>query len=384
MHCTLMHKKIAVAQLTIDDETAAIIAVGDLFAPEHLPVGIDFSAGKLDRADLNIWWNHRSIPASRTGLREALEALNISSVPLLLKECYGLSLSDQYWIFPKDSGLTWDAVNFFDNSFSDDIGNILFGGKASAKKSNLISPDSTSDGQLKKRWKIIDGTRSLVKGGSRPFHQESLNEVIASKILQKLNVSHVNYSLIWDDNIPYSVCPDFISSGTELVSAFQICETKPFHNGDDLYDHYLKCCEALGIPGVQDSIDRMLAFDYLIANPDRHFGNFGAIRNAETLEWIGPAPLFDNGTSLWCSTVNTFINPEADTESATFAKKHLSQLDYVKSFEWLDLSLLDAIGEDFAEILSASPYMDEERQRFLVCALQRRIELLDEYISRRK
>ena len=99
------------------------------------------------------------------------------------------------------------------------------------------------------------------------------------------------------------------------ISAFQICETTPMKNDDDLYNHYLNCCNKLGIPDVNASLDRMLAFDYLISNSDRHFGNFGAVRNAETLEWIGSAPLFDNGTSLWCGTVNAFINPEADTES---------------------------------------------------------------------
>jgi len=43
----------------------------------------------------------------------------------------------------------------------------------------------------------------------------------------------------------------------------------------------------------------MLVLDYLIANEDRHWGNFGAVRNAETLDWIGLAPVFDCGNSLW-------------------------------------------------------------------------------------
>lgn len=35
-----------------------------------------------------------------------------------------------------------------------------------------------------------------------------------------------------------------------------------------------------------------MVFDYLMANADRHFGNFGAVRNVNTLEWIGLAPVF--------------------------------------------------------------------------------------------
>ena len=69
------------------------------------------------------------------------------------------SLSDQYWINPKGSNLTWDNVNFFQNQFSDDIGDVLFGTNKKANAFDFSSPDNTSDGNLKKRWKIIDKKR---------------------------------------------------------------------------------------------------------------------------------------------------------------------------------------------------------------------------------
>ena len=31
----------------------------------------------------------------------------------------------------------------------------------------------------------------------------------------------------------------------------------------------------------------MLVLDYIISNEDRHCNNFGFIRNAESLEWLG-------------------------------------------------------------------------------------------------
>jgi hypothetical protein len=61
------------------------------------------------------------------GLREALEAMKVSSAQVLLTKCYGLSLSDQYWAKPESTDLKWEDVNFFDNAFSEDVGNILFG-----------------------------------------------------------------------------------------------------------------------------------------------------------------------------------------------------------------------------------------------------------------
>ena len=43
----------------------------------------------------------------------------------------------------------------------------------------------------------------------------------------------------------------------------------------------------------------MIVCDDIMANTDRHFRNFGIVRNVETLE-CRPAPIFDTGTSLWC------------------------------------------------------------------------------------
>ena len=380
MNYILMHKNTPVLELNIDEAQGAILAIGEMYNAAHLPIGISVFRNHADKDQLINWWNSRAIPASRSGLRRLLETLKIPRIQTLIKECYGLSLSDQYWICPTDKPLKWDDINFFDNQFSEDMGNLLLGGPADPDKINLISPDSTSDGWLKKRWKIIDGKRCLVKGGSAPFYQEPLNEVVASLICERLNIPHISYSVVWDDGLPYSVCEDFIDGGHDLVSAFHICETKPFQKGDDLYLHYLDCCRDLGIEDVAESLNRMMVLDFLIANTDRHFGNFGAIRNAETLKWVGTAPMFDNGTSLWCNAVNTLIDPNADTKSSTFSKTHQEQLKLVMSFDWLDLSGLSGIEDKMLEIFSNNPFVDVQRRDLLCSAVKQRIEMLDDYV----
>ena len=77
MKCTLMHKRIAVAEMELDDATGLIQKIGAVHVPEHLPVGIAVKNGAADRAALNEWWTDRSIPASRSGIREALETLRM-------------------------------------------------------------------------------------------------------------------------------------------------------------------------------------------------------------------------------------------------------------------------------------------------------------------
>ena len=83
MNYTLMHKDIPVADLTLDEATGSIQRIDALLHREHLPVGVPVRHGVADRAALNEWWEDRSIPASRSGLREALETMGVASSKLL-------------------------------------------------------------------------------------------------------------------------------------------------------------------------------------------------------------------------------------------------------------------------------------------------------------
>ncbi len=125
MKCILMNKNMPVVELELDDDTATILKVMKTYGVDFLPIGIDAKTGIPNKKELNEWWFGRSIPASRSGIRTALEKLSIQHSEQLLLRCYGLSLSDQYWMKPMDSELEWKNINFFDNDFSDDVGNIL-------------------------------------------------------------------------------------------------------------------------------------------------------------------------------------------------------------------------------------------------------------------
>ena len=381
MRCTLMHKAIPVAELTLDSRRGNILSVDTLRNKAYLPVGIKVINSVPNQAKLAEWWASRSIPFNRPGLRSLLKRLNMPTALALSRECHGLSLSDQYWIRPKSSGLLWEDINFFHNRFSEDVGDILFGGEADPDQIDMMSPDSTTDGRLQKRWITTDGTQVLLKGGRSPFHQEPLNEALASVLEHRLGIPHVNYSVTRVNDLPYSVCENFITPRTELVTAYQICETKPFPEGGELYEHYLDCCDTLGIHGIRESLDQMLVLDYLIANTDRHYGNFGAIRDADTLEWISPAPLFDNGSSMWCGVRTASVNAYANTRSETFYQYHNDQLNLVTSFDWLDFSALNGIEDEFAEILAVGSDIDAERRRALCSALRQRIGLLNGFIQ---
>ena len=336
----------------------------------------------MNRGELNDWWKSRSIPASRNGINWILQQLNISSPQELLIKSFGLSLSDQYWIKPFDKDLKWEDINFFDNDFSEDIGDLLVGNAKDTKNISMLSPDNTSDGNLKKRWKIINGKRFLLKSGSGTLQQEVFNEALASKIMDILDIRHVHYEVMWINNNPYSVCEDFITKEEDLVPAWRLLHSKKMNNSENEFHHLLKLAKENHINDYQEELDKMLVLDYLIANEDRHYNNFGFIRDVETLEYKGFAPIYDNGCSLGYDTMNygEAFNPNW---KPFMTNKVTSQLELVNSFEWLDLNKLNDIESLVNEIY---PDMIEyqKRKNEIINLINYRIYKLKEYIINKK
>ena len=222
----------------------------------------------------------------------------------------------------------------------------------------------------------------MIKSGSNPFHQQPFNEVIATKVMEKLNIPHVPYTLIWDKGLPYSVCEDFITAETELVPAWRILKTQKKSNNVSVYQHFIHCCQELGVDDIEQSIDKMLVLDYIIANEDRHFNNFGLIRNAETLEWLGFAPIYDSGTSLGYDKLPAQIRSQADITCKPFKKNHLDQLKLVTDFSWLDIDALQGIGETIRGILAVEEtkeLIDERRIEAIIDSVYNRITTLQDF-----
>ena len=375
----LKHKDVDVIELELDDD-GSISSFGRTLNDIHLPVGTVL-AEKADHKAVKEWWKGRSIPASREGLRGFLESLNMSFPHELLKKSFGLSLSDQYWICPRNAGLRWSEVNFFHNEFSEDVGNMLFGKTDAGEMDavSLVSPDNTSDGVLKKKWKIIDGKRCLIKSGSRPFNQEVANEVLASRICGRLGIPFIDYEVVEIDDEKYCVCEDFITGDTELVTAWHIKNLIMKDNSVSGYESFIAKAEEFGISDARRKIDMMIVLDFIIVNTDRHYNNFGLIRDANTLKWLSVAPIYDSGTSMWCKDLPDDMDAGSlRLESKPFRGRQNEQIKLVKDLSWIDLDALDGIDEEYAEILfsvSDSPDL-AARNRRLCIQLRRRIDIL--------
>lgn len=103
-----------------------------------------------------------------------------------------------------------------------------------------------------------------------------------------------------------------------------------------------------------EAVDRMIILDYLIADEDSHQNNFSAIRNVETLEWIGTAPIYDSGSSLWFDKPTSMIRANSKLICKPFKTSYEEQLELVSYFERL---VLNDIDNEFRKILKDSMFV---------------------------
>ena len=141
------------------------------------------------------------------------------------------------------------------------------------------------------------------------------------------------------------------------------------------YRHYVECCAALGVEDIETALGKMILCDDIMANTDRHWRNFGLIRDVETLEYRA-APLFDTGSSLWCRvpTRELAYTPFV-VNMRPFYEDADRQLRLIGDTSWLDLDKLAGFPEWASDFLDENPSM-YDRTDFIYEGLQKRIDFL--------
>ena len=377
MDYILMHKDVSVAELDINERYGQIENVGSVLDIAHLPIGTVDPSGAVDADALASWWSRRSIPAGRTGLREFLDRLNLADVRFLLLKSMGLSLSDHYWVRPAGESISWSDVNYFDNGFSADVGDLLFGREVRVGSIDLSSPDNTAEGVLRKRWTVVDGKRCLIKSGGGIGGQEPVNEVAASMIAESMGLDHVRYALVQDGDIKCSVCDDFVTTSTEFVPASHIVRSVGLSRKEALYRSLVDECGRHGLDAVP-FLDRMIVFDYIIGNGDRHLNNFGIIRDADTLAWISMAPLYDNGASMGYDILTEDLDGGFGLSCMPFADTFPEQLGLVTTLDWFEAGCVQRSLMGVRNLLAA--HMSDERAEAIVDQIEFRIDMVRDLV----
>ena len=314
----LMHKDDVVASLQLDDLSGAILKIIPGTNPELLPLG-----GSQGADSLRKWWLRRAVPISQGNIAALLQQEGIPSTQSLLVRNLGLSLSDHYWIKPSGSDLTWSDVSPFSNTFCN---------LSEIAAERFYSPDASLQGDLVKRWLIVNDMRCLLKGNRGANSQQSLNEVLASMLHEKQGSSnHVRYRPVkftGSASEQYGcICEDFASETLEFIPAIDVADSEKKDNAVSTYAHFIHVCTAHGLSEqeVRGFLEYQILTDFVLTNTDRHLNNFGVLRDSRTLKFIRMAPIFDSGNSMFwdaprlpersdCTeiTVNSFRKTEAD------------------------------------------------------------------------
>ncbi|MDO5853163.1 MAG: hypothetical protein Q4Q62_03730 [Thermoplasmata archaeon] len=362
------------------DDAAAIVDLADgsmslreVLDASALPAGTA-PGGGADPWELEVWWDERRIPDSREGIGSLLERAGFGSPEEMTEASMGLCVSDCHWIRPAGSRLGWDDVCPHRVPFPGDLGDMIMDERLSGRP-GMPSPDCATDGALRKRW-TLRGRPVLVKAGRWPLMQEPLCEAVASLAMDALGIPHTGYDLEFTNGMPASVCPAFTDGTTELVTAGRLVSGRGDCRPVPTAQKFLDACSVEGLD-VSGHLERMAVVDFLMMNTDRHSGNYGLLRDSESGEWLGPAPVYDTGTSLMCgSSTDRIADAVENGANGDAVPPILRDAD----LSWVDTETLHGIVGRMERMLRGYG-MDPGRAGLLPRLLECRIGRLERLVS---
>lgn len=365
----LMHKDIVVALLNID-EFGRLVHIDTVAERQLLPLGC-----QMNNIRFRDWWRDRAIPSTRSDFDLSLKQLGYLSSHSMLVSSLALSLNDCYWVKPIDSDLCWRDVNLFTNDFVDRFGEFNCG---SLYNDTKYLVDVAVQGNLKKVWRTdSEGNRFLTKLNDTVDCQQSLNEVFASLLHRKQGCEfYTRYCLDASNNTCISF--NFCDESTESISCWEVLQTVKVRQGEYFYKFKEVCIEH-GIP--ENVFDLFMSYqimtDFLLSNTDRHLNNISILRDSDTLNWLGFAPIYDFGNSMFFDVATKDIRGVLDVETHSFVKREVNLLKYVTNRQCINLDLVPTYPE-FFEVYSYSNH-GVERIDALYNVLMQKVRLLKRF-----
>ena len=368
-----MRRGVEVAVFRYDLRAARVVGKVAVAERGQLPIGTFGLDGRLTRPLFEKWVSARAVPFARA--ERVAARIGVDSPVGLMLSTLGISLSDQYWLRPPDVDVDWESVNPYDNVFDTTLGRAItpLDDESASRAMAAIdrdptvihgSPDAACGGNLPKYWRIDDrGVRRLCKSGKAANGiMEPYNEVIATRLCSMIldEGDYVPSEFVPGTEFPkvFSSCPCMVDLSTELIPAHSVMALAPHDNELSLYQRFVSVCERHGVVDAQASLEKMMVVDHILSNFDRHWSNFGVLRDADTNEWLRVAPLFDMGESLWCDRMQTLdLRPHRFGYSMPFRHNPSSQLEaYCRDLGWFDPSLLDGFTDYALETAEMNTY----------------------------
>ena len=240
---------------------------------------------RVHNADL--WLETRAIDSHRANSRLLKKALRLKEKDDVSTVIHvnGATITDNYWIKPLDSELTYADVRFSDDYYARLAlkGTYDSFNRAANAKHNR-TPELTNIGSFEKCWRLIDDKWWMYKSAD---HDEMFSELFIARFGEALGMNMAIYE-----------------RGDKCVKTLDFTDRKynfepasSFMDDNDDYEDVIAKLQEICPQALPDYV-RMIFLDTIVANPDRHTANFGLLRDTATGELLGLAPLFDHNMAL--------------------------------------------------------------------------------------
>ncbi|HCS67422.1 MAG TPA: hypothetical protein DIW34_04265 [Oribacterium sp.] len=302
----LMHRDERVAAVQMEEETGTLVSLSHVYDARLLPFGI-----RRDGRGLRAWWQRRAVPVTQGHMGRTLEHLGLLTPQAFLLQNQGLSMTDTYWMRAEGSDVHWSELSFFQHDFEDSIGAQQFARSddgLSIPPTGLRFPSASVQGDMPKAWiSVEDGKRFLVKGAAPGKTQQIFNEVVAACMHAKQHrFPYVNYQFYTIDvghGKQLSVSAEaFTGEALEFIPAADIIRAGRQQDSERSdFELFIEICGQQGLSReeVRAFLEYQILTDFVLTNVDRNYGNFGVLRDTDTLRFVRLAPIFDSGSSMF-------------------------------------------------------------------------------------
>lgn len=313
----LMNKN---SQIAVFEKTKDLLDDGFVMVSaekEKLPIGFQ---------NINVWLDRRQAAKHREHLRELMAKCGCLNREGFIKITHAASLNDTFWVKDAEENVMWESVSLYQNEFNEEISRISFEGSDLCEIDfSTTTPEFSTEGSFEKCWKKEADGIYLYKRGSSGAHNAGLEpfcEYYAGQIGKILCRNFVTYDISVLHKKAASKCELFTNENLGFISLSALFQRRMTPR--EMLEYYSSI-------GSEDAFRRMIVFDAVTFNTDRHMGNHGVVFDADSLEIKSMAPVFDNNQTLL---------PYAEQEDFSQIGTHLK-------------SKLPCIGEDFTSIAKA-------------------------------
>lgn len=367
----LMHKNVPCAAVSFDDISGTVTGYRTI-NPAYTPFLEHCDVSKFKK-----WWEMRAVPASRELMKRVIRDAGVLTPESYLVKNLALSMTDTYWICPEGASLKYEDVSFT---------NFKNYGRSKIPYHNATSydPNASLGGSMDKYWDLSGDIPVLVKESYKYYGQQAVNEVFATWIheLQGTNIPFVRYSASrTSDGGIISKCPAFTSGKEEFIPAYDVLESRPVPNDINYYNAYIDIAAGGGIDAdvMQEFMDYQTLTDFVISNTDEHLLNFGLLRDPDTMQLTGPAPIFDSGNSMFYSEerITPYSRVELLARKITgFYQREERMLRNVQNPFIVRTDLLPSSGQ--AKDFYAGAGIPEAKAEFISKNFETKVRMLDE------